>query len=327
MGDRQTLMFSATWPKEIQKLAGDFMNDPTLIFIGNQELTVNKNITQLVEVVQEYEKNKKFMDFFQEKCLGGNAKTLIFTDTKRECDNLSYMLNRMRGPRSAAIHGDKDQRERERVLSEFRSGRIMVLVATDVAARGLDIDDVTLVINYDFPGQIEDYVHRIGRTGRANKKGTAYSMITDKHAKHAKALADLLRNSDAHIPPDLMNMRAPIGGKRGRSGGFGGGGPSKRGRDSGYGGGGGRSGGYGGGRDDRSGGGGGYGGGRRDDNGGSRGYSNGGGGGYSSGGSRGGGGGGYNSGGSSRGGGYSNGGGGYSNGGGGGGYGGGGARY
>lgn len=290
--DRQTVMFSATWPKEIQKLANDFMNDPTQIFIGNQELTINTNITQLVEVVQEYEKNNKFMDFFKKSANSGQ-KTLIFTDTKRECDNLSYILNRMGGARCAAIHGDKDQRERERVLNDFRTNRITVLVATDVAARGLDIDDIGFVINYDFPTQIEDYVHRIGRTARGNAKGTAFSLITEKQAKCAKQLCELLTQSNQYVSEELKNLQycAPSGGrgrgggKRGPSGGFGG--PPKRGRHDGGRGGGGFGGGRGGGGGrfgDRNGGGGGRFG---DRNGGGGGFGGGRGGGFGGGGGRG----------------------------------------
>jgi len=118
---------------------------------------------------------------FPHRCPGGQ-KILVFTDTKRECDSLSYSLNRTKHRTCAAIHGDKDQRERERVLKDFRDGRISTLIATDVAARGLDIDAVGYVINYDFPHTVEDYVHRIGRTGRADNAGTAYSLITEKHS-------------------------------------------------------------------------------------------------------------------------------------------------
>lgn len=127
------------------------------------------------------EKSDKFTAFFHTAAQEGQ-KILVFTDTKRECDSLSYSLNRTKHRTCAAIHGDKDQRERERVLKDFRDGRISTLIATDVAARGLDIDAVGYVINYDFPHTVEDYVHRIGRTGRADNAGTAYSLITEKHS-------------------------------------------------------------------------------------------------------------------------------------------------
>ncbi|CAG5112350.1 Oidioi.mRNA.OKI2018_I69.chr2.g6574.t2.cds [Oikopleura dioica] len=285
--DRQTLMFSATWPKEIQKLAADFMKTPTQIFIGNQELTANPNIEQIVEVVNDFDKPMRFNYWFQTIT---SKKILVFTDTKRDCDNLAYTMSNGR-VRCAAIHGDKDQRERERVLMDFRNGRINVLVATDVAARGLDIDDIGTVINYDFPSQVEDYVHRIGRTARGENKGKSISFITSKHAKHAAALIKLLEQAGQLVPPELVQLShdAPVGGGRGggrgqkRSfgGGQGGGGPMKRGRGGFGGSGGGRGGGgsFGGGRGGGSSGGrgGGYG------SGGSRG-----GGGYSGGGGRGG---------------------------------------
>jgi len=204
--DRQTLMFSATWPDSVQKLAHDFMNDPTQIYIGNQGIAANANIKQIVEVITEPEKQNKFLNFFREAHQKGQ-KILVFTDTKRECDNLAYNLNKMRHRTCAAIHGDKDQRERERVLNDFRHGRVTTLIATDVAARGLDIDDVGYVINYDFPHTVEDYVHRIGRTGRANATGTAYSLITEKHAKCVNDLIKVLEGSGNEVPDDLFKLK------------------------------------------------------------------------------------------------------------------------
>jgi len=292
--DRQTLMFSATWPTAIQNLAAEFMNDPTQVYIGSQELTVNKNITQVVAVVEDYQKQKKFLDFYQH-AQRSNRKILIFTDTKRECDNIAYQLKRI-GNSAAAIHGDKDQRERESVLNSFRNGRISTLVATDVAARGLDIDDIGFVINYDFPQAIEDYVHRIGRTARANNTGTSFSMITEKHGRLAEELMKLLRSSGVEIPPGLEELKNNAASfKRGRkSAGRGGGnnfepprkrpreqGGSSRGRDGGFGNRGGGRGGGGSGRG-RGGGGGSFGNrGNRGFNGyQSNGYGNGGGGGW-----------------------------------------------
>lgn len=204
--DRQTLMFSATWPTSVQKLANDFMNDPTQIYIGNEGLAVNSNIKQIIDVITENEKQEKFMTFFHESIQKGH-KILVFTDTKRECDNLAYVLNKQRHRSCAAIHGDKDQRERERVLNDFRNGRVSTLIATDVAARGLDIDDVGFVINYDFPHTVEDYVHRIGRTGRANQTGTAYSLITEKHSKCVNDLIKVLEESGSEVPEALIRMK------------------------------------------------------------------------------------------------------------------------
>merc|ERR1719240_2220550 len=115
------------------------------------------------------------------------SRTLIFTSTKRMADQLGGMLGRQVG--CGVIHGDKDQREREMVLSDFKSGRRPVMIATDVAARGIDVKEVKAVINYDFPGNIEDYIHRIGRTGRAGAKGIAHTFM-DSGGKDGKYVRD-----------------------------------------------------------------------------------------------------------------------------------------
>ena len=163
------------------------------------------------------------------------------------------------------IHGDKDQRERDWVMNSFKTGRSPVLIATDVAARGLDVKECNLVVNFDFPGQIEDYVHRIGRTGRAGVKGWAHSFLDPGEGNMARKLIPILRDAKQIIPPELEEQARQGGGKgkapKGYRGGYDGRGGGRRGggfgrNSGGYDGGGGMSGGYGGGY-----GGGGYGGG------------------------------------------------------------------
>ena len=134
------------------------------------------------------------------------SRTLIFTSTKRMCDQLGQLLMRQVG--CGVIHGDKDQREREAVLADFRSGRRPVMIATDVAARGIDVKDVKAVINFDFPGNIEDYIHRIGRTGRAGAKGVAHTFMDGggKDAKYARALTDIMLKAGSAIPGQLAQM-------------------------------------------------------------------------------------------------------------------------
>jgi len=174
--DRQTVMFSATWPKEIQRMARDFCReDPIKLTIGSEELTANADITQQVEVVGEYEKRDKFMSWIRGVAAGGE-KVLVFAETKRGADALTRELQYQQIS-AAAIHGDKDQRTRDKTLADFKSGRCLVLIATDVAQRGLDIKDVMYVVNYDVPKTMEDYIHRIGRTGRAGAKGTAVTFF------------------------------------------------------------------------------------------------------------------------------------------------------
>ncbi|KAF9075243.1 DEAD-domain-containing protein [Rhodocollybia butyracea] len=236
--DRQTLMFSATWPKDVQKLANDFLTDMIQCNIGSMELTANHSITQIVEVCSDFEKRNKMITHL-EKISAENAKVLIFVATKRVADDITKYL-RQDGWPALAIHGDKEQRERDWVLSEFKAGRSPILIATDVASRGLDVKDVGYVINYDFPNNCEDYIHRIGRTGRAGLKGTSYTYFTTDNAKQARDLVAILKEAKANIPPQLEEMTM-FGGGGGRSR-FGGGGRGG-GRGRGGGGGGGRWGG------------------------------------------------------------------------------------
>ncbi|XP_076931766.1 DEAD-box ATP-dependent RNA helicase 46-like [Bidens hawaiensis] len=206
---RQTLMYTATWPKEVRKIAADFMNNPVQVNIGNvNELVANKSITQFVEVLGPMEKHKRLEQILRSQ--EQRAKVIIFCSTKKMCDQLARNLTRQFS--AAAIHGDKSQGERDYVLNQFRSGRSTVLVATDVAARGLDIKDIRVVINYDFPTGVEDYVHRIGRTGRAGATGEAYTFFGDKDAKHASELIKLLEGANQQVPTALQGMVARGGG-------------------------------------------------------------------------------------------------------------------
>ncbi|KJA13443.1 hypothetical protein HYPSUDRAFT_73013 [Hypholoma sublateritium FD-334 SS-4] len=246
--DRQTLMFSATWPKDVQKLANDFLKDMIQVNIGSMELTANHNIQQIVDVVSDFEKRNKLIKHL-DQISAENAKVLIFVATKRVADDITKYL-RQDGWPALAIHGDKEQRERDWVLSEFKAGRSPILIATDVASRGLDVKDVGYVINYDFPNNCEDYIHRIGRTGRAGMKGISYTYFTTDNSKCARELVGILKEAKAIVPPQLEEMASyGGGGGRGRYGGGGGG------RSRGGGGGGGR---YGGGGGGYGGGGGGY---------------------------------------------------------------------
>ncbi|CAH8340526.1 unnamed protein product [Eruca vesicaria subsp. sativa] len=231
---RQTLMYTATWPKGVRKIAADLLVNPAQVNIGNvDELVANKSITQHIEVVAPMEKQKRLEQILRSQEPG--SKVIIFCSTKRMCDQLTRNINRQFG--AAAIHGDKSQPERDSVLNQFRSGRTPVLVATDVAARGLDVKDIRAVINYDFPNGVEDYVHRIGRTGRAGATGQAFTFFGDQDSKHAADLIKILEGADQRVPPQIREMAARGGGgmnkfnRWGPPGGRGG-----RGGDSGYGG-------------------------------------------------------------------------------------------
>jgi len=245
--DRQTLMWSATWPKDVRMLAEEFLTDYIQINIGSLTLSANHNILQIIDVCQEHEKETKLMTLLQEIGAEDENKTIIFAETKRKVDSITRAMRRDGWP-AMCIHGDKAQPERDWVLNEFRSGKAPILVATDVAARGLDVDDVKFVINFDYPNCSEDYVHRIGRTGRSSRTGTAYTFFTPNNSKQAQDLIGVLTEANQVINPKLYELASSSRG----SGGRGGGGRNR------WGGGGGGGGGYGGGR---GGGGGGYGGG------------------------------------------------------------------
>lgn len=255
---RRTFMFSATFPKEIQRLAADFLDDYIFITVGRVG-SAAADILQKVEYCHdEGEKVDRLVYHLSQVSSG---LVLVFVETKRAADQLEYQLQRQGYP-TTSIHGDRSQAEREEALHLFRTGRAPILVATDVAARGLDIANVGYVINYDMPSNIDDYVHRIGRTGRAGNKGTAISMFSDKNRGMARELYELLSENNQEVPAFLKQMAASGGfggggyrGRGGRGGGRGGGfrdyrenqggGGGDRGGRGGYGGG--RGGGYGGG--------------------------------------------------------------------------------
>ncbi|KAK2581084.1 hypothetical protein KPH14_006125 [Odynerus spinipes] len=203
--DRQVLMWSATWPKEVRALAEDFLTDYTHLNIGSLTLSANHNIVQIVDVCQEFEKDIKLYRLLQEIGTEKENKTIIFVETKRKVDDITRNIRRD-GWQALSIHGDKNQQERDHVLQEFRSGRAPILVATDVAARGLDVDDVKYVINFDYPSSSEDYIHRIGRTGRRRQTGTAYAFFTSHNMKHAGDLIEVLREAGQNINPRLSEM-------------------------------------------------------------------------------------------------------------------------
>eukprot|EP00928_Gymnodinium_smaydae_P095315 TRINITY_DN817_c0_g2_i1.p1 TRINITY_DN817_c0_g2~~TRINITY_DN817_c0_g2_i1.p1 ORF type:complete len:550 (-),score=108.69 TRINITY_DN817_c0_g2_i1:60-1709(-) len=188
---RHTMFFTATWPRDVQKLAYNILWQPCKVMIGNRdELKANQDVTQQVRIVGEYDKKTAILDVLREAGLmdrNSYGKALVFASTKKMCEQLSQDLYRA-NVYCAAIHGDKEQYEREKALDGLKTGRLKVLVATDVAARGLDIKGVGLVVNYDMANNTEDYVHRIGRTGRAGAKGYAVTLLTRQDAGKASGL-------------------------------------------------------------------------------------------------------------------------------------------
>ena len=226
VSDRQTLMFSATFPRDIQILARDFMKDYVFLSVGRVGST-SENITQKIEYVEDNDKRSVLLDVLSAQ--GETGLTLVFVETKRMADMLSDFLYTNHIP-ATSIHGDRSQRERETALQTFRSGRTPVLVATAVAARGLDIPNVTHVINYDLPSDIDDYVHRIGRTGRAGNVGISTAFFNRGNKNIVRDLLELLREANQEIPPWLETVAHEAsfgmgyrGGRGGRGGGRGGG--------------------------------------------------------------------------------------------------------
>jgi len=228
--DRQTLMWSATWPKEVQNLARDYLKDFIQANVGSLDLSANHRVHQIVRVCSHFDKNELLLRNMKNITEEKDSKTIIFTATKKSADELTWYLKK-EGYQAMSIHGDKSQGERDYTLNCFKSGRCSIMVATDVAARGLDVKDIKFVINFDFPSQVEDYVHRIGRTGRANNHGTAISYFTAENAKCAKDLVTVLREADQEIDPKLLEMARPrssAGGYGSRARGVGRGGPGSR---------------------------------------------------------------------------------------------------
>lgn len=179
--DRQTIMFSATMPKAIMDIAKNFQKDAEIIKVVRKELTV-KNIEQYYYEVRPKNKNEllcRLIDIYNPRL------SVVFCNTKRQVDELISEL-KGRGYFADGIHGDMKQAQRDRVMADFRSGKTEILIATDVAARGIDVDDVDVVFNYDLPQDEEYYVHRIGRTGRAGREGVALSFVSGKEAYKLK---------------------------------------------------------------------------------------------------------------------------------------------
>jgi len=218
-------MFSATFPKEIQKLAQDFLKNYVFLRVGRVGSTTDY-ITQRIQYVEDSDKKSTLLD-----CLNVvEGLTLVFVETKRLADHLEeYLYNQNFSVIS--IHGDRSQKERETALEAFRSGQARILVATDVAARGLDVKDVKHVINYDLPHDVNDYVHRIGRTGRCGAQGIATAFFNEKNKNIARDLVELLEESSQQVDSWLYQYSNPSYSRSGRAGG-GGGGNKRGGRSS-----------------------------------------------------------------------------------------------
>ena len=205
--DRQTVLFSATFPRQMEALARKTLSKPVEIVVGGRSV-VAPEITQIVEVRNENQKFRRLLEllgnlYADEK--NEDDRTLIFVDRQESADSLLKELMQ-KGYPCMSIHGGKDQIDRDSTISDFKAGIFPVLIATSVAARGLDVKQLTLVVNYDAPNHLEDYVHRAGRTGRAGNKGTAVTFLTEDQERYSVDIAKALKQSGQPVPQEVQKL-------------------------------------------------------------------------------------------------------------------------
>lgn len=213
-------MFSATWPAEVRSFAKRYQQAPVFMNVGPLEVAANANIEQNVEVLAgDVEKRARLRALLTQLAEQG-GKAIVFFHTRRRVVEVEAEFAAAFS--TLAIHGDKQQVERDRVMhgefpaaplthslptSEFRHGEARVLFATDVVSRGLDIPEVRAVVNFDYPSNIEQYVHRIGRSARHDRRGTAYTFLTRADARQVEDLVQVLEQADQKVPPELKSLK------------------------------------------------------------------------------------------------------------------------
>lgn len=200
--DRQLSFFTATMPPPVEKLVRSFAKKPVTVRI--EDSSINDQINQQIKMTTP---ERKMSDLLEILCSGRfDAPILIFVNQKTTTEMLERKLNAARVGQLAVLHGGKTQSQREKALAEFRSGEKQILVATDLAGRGIDVKNISVVINYDMPTKIETYIHRIGRTGRAGSKGTAIAFLTNEDSALFPELRAFLKKTGSHVPPDLNSV-------------------------------------------------------------------------------------------------------------------------
>ena len=215
----QNIMFSATFDKKITNVANEFLQNNNYFFTGNPDnkFTINKEIAQRIIFSNSHSKKKNLQEIME---AFSDEKVIIFSETKSNCNDIEDLLMSY-GFKARAIHGDKDQAARNRAVRGFNGGEFNVLVATSVAARGMDFENIGLVINYDCPVSIDDYVHKIGRTGRKGKLGKAVTFVDQRAvASVLRGIVEILKSSDQIVPDEIYTYIAyenkhVQGGKRG----------------------------------------------------------------------------------------------------------------
>ena len=222
---RQTLLFSATMPREIVDLSREILRDPERIKVGHaRKAAVPVGITHAVFPVPAHRKTALLAVLLRR---GGVTQAIVFTRTKHRADRLKRALD-THGVEAGVMHGDRTQGQREKTLEAFRAGRVKILVATDLAARGLDVEGISHVVNFDFPKTAEDYLHRVGRTARAEAKGDAFALVAPEEMKEVASVERILGASIPRVTLPEFDYTVPAppgqpGGGGGRPGGGGGG--------------------------------------------------------------------------------------------------------
>ncbi|XP_027646617.1 LOW QUALITY PROTEIN: probable ATP-dependent RNA helicase DDX43 [Falco peregrinus] len=201
--DRQTVMTSATWPDGVRRLAKSYLKNPMIVYVGTLDLAAVNTVEQRVVVIAEEEK-KAFMQYFIDT-MKPSDKVIIFVGKKLTADDLASDFS-LQGVPVQSLHGSREQCDREQALDDFKRGKVRILVATDLASRGLDVHDITHVFNFDFPRNIEEYVHRVGRTGRAGRTGKAVTLVTKNDWRVASELIEILERANQVVPDGLIAM-------------------------------------------------------------------------------------------------------------------------
>ncbi|XP_075058720.1 putative ATP-dependent RNA helicase DDX43 [Mixophyes fleayi] len=201
--DRQTIMTSATWPDGVRRLAKSYLKDPMMVYVGTLDLAAVNTVQQRVMVIPEEEKRAITLHFIDS--LKPIDKVIIFVGKKLIADDLASDFS-LEGIPVQSLHGNREQCDREQALDDFKKGRVRILIATDLASRGLDVHDITHVFNYDFPRNIEEYVHRVGRTGRAGRSGESVTLVSRKDWRVAGELITILERANQEVPEELIEM-------------------------------------------------------------------------------------------------------------------------
>ncbi|XP_021063478.1 probable ATP-dependent RNA helicase DDX43 [Mus pahari] len=201
--DRQTIMTSATWPYAVRRLAQSYLKEPMIVYVGTLDLVAVNSVKQDIIITTEEEKRTHIQTFLEN--MSPKDKVIVFVSRKAVADHLSSDLI-LRHISVESLHGNREQSDREKALENFKTGKVRILIATDLASRGLDVHDITHVYNYDFPRNIEEYVHRVGRTGRAGRTGMSITLITRNDWRVATELINILERANQNIPEELVLM-------------------------------------------------------------------------------------------------------------------------